>query len=50
MAKEVKEVIINEVKSRKYYSIVIDSTPDITYSVHFAFILHYISDKGIPIE
>lgn len=50
MAKKVKEVIINEVKSRKYYSIVVDSTPDITHSDQLAFILRYVSDKGVPTE
>jgi len=50
MAKQVKEVIINEVKSRKYYSIVVDSTPDITHSGQLAFILRYASDKGVPTE
>lgn len=48
MAKKVKEVIINEFKSRKYYSIVVDSTPDITHSDQIAFILRYVSDKGVP--
>ncbi|XP_060877870.1 zinc finger MYM-type protein 1-like [Metopolophium dirhodum] len=50
MSKKVKEVIINEVKSRKYYSIVVDSTPDITHSGQLAFMLRYVSDKGIPTE
>ncbi|CAI6356099.1 unnamed protein product [Macrosiphum euphorbiae] len=50
MARKVKEVIINDFKSRKYYSIDVDSTPDITHSDQLAFILHYASDKGVPTE
>jgi len=50
MAKKVKEAIINEVKSRKYYSIVVDSTPNITHSDQLAFIIRYVSDKGVPTE
>ncbi|KAL4098683.1 hypothetical protein QTP88_023234 [Uroleucon formosanum] len=50
MAKKVKEAIINEVKSRKYYSIVVVSTPDITHSNQLSFILRYVSDKGVPTE
>lgn len=48
MAKRVKVVIINEVKNRKYYSIVVDSTSDITHSNQLAFILRYVSNKGVP--
>lgn len=36
--------------SRKYYSIVIDSTPDITHSDQLAFTLRYVSDGGVPTE
>jgi hypothetical protein len=50
MAKKVKEVIINEIKKRKYYSIVIDSKPDITHSDQLAFILRYVSNEGVPTE
>ncbi|XP_025202811.1 uncharacterized protein LOC112599904 [Melanaphis sacchari] len=48
--KKVKGSIINEVKSRKYYLIVVDSTPDITHSDQLTFILRYVSDKGGPTE
>ncbi|XP_025422923.1 zinc finger MYM-type protein 1-like [Sipha flava] len=50
MVKKVKEVIINDIKKRKYYSIFIDSTPDITHSDQLAFILRYVSNEGVPIE
>jgi hypothetical protein len=50
MAKKVKEVIINEVKIRKYFSIIVDSTSDITHSDQLAFIPRYVTNKGVPIE
>lgn len=50
MARNVKEVIINEVKNRKYYSIVVDLTPGITHSDQLIFILRYDSNKCVPTE
>lgn len=48
MAKKIKVVIINKAKNRKYYSLAVDSTHNITHSNQFAFILRYASNKDVP--
>lgn len=50
MAKKVREYIINEVRNRKYYSIIVDSTPNISHCDQLAFILRYVNNIGVPKE
>ena len=42
---EVKQVIINEIASAKYYSFSIDSTPDISHADQLTFRVH---EDGMP--
>lgn len=50
MAKKVRETIIAEVKKAKYYSIIVDSTPDISHVDQLAFILRYVLPNGVAVE
>ncbi|XP_029766515.1 zinc finger MYM-type protein 1-like [Terrapene carolina triunguis] len=50
MASNVISNIIKEVKEAKYFSISIDSTPDISHVDQLAFILRYVNNDGIPVE
>lgn len=49
MAKHVTNKIVNEIKQYKYFSIVVDSTPDISHIDQLSFVLRYVKD-GIPVE
>ncbi|KAL7293229.1 hypothetical protein TKK_0013369 [Trichogramma kaykai] len=49
IGKRVLSHIINELKKSKYFSISVDSTPDITHTNQLTFILRYVSEEG-PIE
>ena len=50
MAEEVKQVIINEITSAKYYSLSIDSTPDISHTDQLTFTVRYVHEDGMPTE
>ena len=50
MAKEVTTKIANEVKKAKYYSITVDSTPDVTHVDQLTFIIRYAQDDGTIVE
>eukprot|EP00731_Ephydatia_muelleri_P018517 Em0011g557a len=50
MAEEVRQVIINEIASAKYYSFSVDSTPDISHTDQLTFTVRYVHDAGIPTE
>lgn len=43
-------VIIEELKRSKYYSLSVDSTPDITHSDQLTVILRYVLTDGSPVE
>lgn len=47
---QVTNVIIKEIKSAKYFSIVIDSTPDISHIDQLAYIIRYVRDGGFPVK
>ena len=49
MAKKVKEHIVAEVAASKYYSVSVDSTPDLTYVDQLTTIIWYVLD-GKPVE
>ena len=50
MAKEVTTSIANEIKKSKYYSISVDSTPDVTHVDQLIFIIRYVLDDGTIAE
>lgn len=49
MGKQVLKKIINEVKSAKYFSISVDSTPDLSHIDQLTFIIRYVKDC-VPVE
>lgn len=49
MGQRVLKTIVNELKSAKYYSISVDSTPDLSHVDQLTFIVRYVKD-GQPIE
>ncbi|XP_060846758.1 zinc finger MYM-type protein 1-like [Rhopalosiphum padi] len=50
MAEKVKETIVNEIKDAKYFSIVVDSTPDISHTDQLSLIFRYVKKNGEPVE
>lgn len=50
MAEKVINTIIEEVKISKYFSISIDSTPDISHTDQLAFIIRYVQKNGEQVE
>lgn len=50
MANRVIEEIIRQIKTNKYFSISVDSTPDITHQDQLTVILRYCNNKGLPVE
>ncbi|KAL4134688.1 hypothetical protein QTP88_006414 [Uroleucon formosanum] len=50
MSEKVLETIIKEVKAATYFSISIDSTPDITHIDQLSFIIRYVLPNGEPVE
>jgi len=50
MAEKITKQIVEEVKVSKYFSISVDSTPDVSHVDQLSFIVRYISKDGTPIE
>lgn len=50
MSTKVTKLIYEEIKTSKYYSIVVDSTPNITHQDQLTFVIRYISKNSIPAE
>lgn len=50
MSKKVLNKITSEIISAKYFSIIVDSTPDITHLDQLCFIVRYVTPDGHPIE
>lgn len=50
MSKKVFQTIINEIKQEKYFSIVVDSTPDISHCDQLSIIFRYVKENGEPVE
>lgn len=50
MSEKVLKTIIKEVKAPTYFSISIDSTPDITHIDQLSFIIRYVLPNGEPVE
>jgi len=50
MADKVTCVIVNEIILAKYFSIIVDSTPDISHIDQLTFIIRYVQENGYPKE
>jgi len=50
MKTQVTNLIIKEIKSAKYFSIVIDSTSDISHTDRLAYVIRYVRDDDFPVE
>lgn len=50
MAKKVLDNIVEEVKRAKYFSIIVDSTPDVTHLDQLSFVLRYVDSDHSPVE
>lgn len=50
IAEKVTETILEEIKSAKYFSIIVDSTPDITHVDQLVIVVRYVQDDGSPVE
>lgn len=46
MGTEVKNILISEVQQALYYSIIVDSTPDVAHIDQLTFILRYVNGEG----
>ncbi|XP_071568451.1 zinc finger MYM-type protein 1-like [Temnothorax nylanderi] len=50
IASKVKNTIVREIQAAKYFSIVVDSTPDIAHIDQLSFNIRYVKEDGSPIE
>ncbi len=50
MSEKVMSEIIKEMKAAKYYSIIVDSSPDISHVDQLSFIIQYVKPNGIAVE
>lgn len=50
LAKQILNEIINETKVSKYYSVIVDSTPDVSHVDQLSIVLRYVKPNGEPIE
>lgn len=50
MAQHVRQVICDELKQSKYYSLIVDSTPDISHVDQLVLAVRYVSSDGGPCE
>lgn len=50
MADKVTKFILDECRKAKYFSIILDSTPDISHIDQLSFIIRYVKENGSPIE
>ena len=50
IGKRIETEIVNEIKAAKYFSLVLDSSPDIAHTDQLTFILRYVMDSGKVVE
>ena len=50
MADKIRKVIADELKTAKYFSFTVDSTPDITHTDQLTFTVRYVKSDGVPVE
>jgi len=47
---EKKQVIANEIKDAKYFSVIVDSTPDLSHTDQLTIIFRFVNFKGNVLE
>ncbi|XP_014492284.1 52 kDa repressor of the inhibitor of the protein kinase-like [Vigna radiata var. radiata] len=50
LASKVTELVLSEIHIAKYFSIIVDSTPDLTHVDQLSLIIRYVQSDGTPIE
>ncbi|XP_045033909.1 zinc finger MYM-type protein 1-like [Daphnia magna] len=50
LAKKVEAYIVEELKEAKYYSVIVDSTPNGSHTDQLCFVLRYVLPDGAPVE
>ncbi|XP_046752385.1 zinc finger MYM-type protein 1-like [Diprion similis] len=50
MADTVLHTIVSEIKSAKYFSMIVDSSPDMSHVDQLTFVIRYVQSDGSPIE
>lgn len=50
LASKVRKIIIADIKRAKYFSIIVDSTPDVSHTDQLSFVIRYVDENGLPIE
>lgn len=50
MGKTVSEEIVKEIVESKYFSIIVDSTPDVSHCDQLSFVIRYVNRDGLPRE
>lgn len=50
MGEKTKRVIANELKDAKYFSVIVDSTPDLSHTDQLTFIFRFVNEKGNVME
>lgn len=50
LSSNVRSLIISELKEAKYYSIIVDSTPDISHLDQLTIVVRYVNKNGTPVE
>lgn len=50
LGRNVRRFIITELKDAKYYSIIVDSTPDISHMDQLTIVVRYVNKNGSPVE
>lgn len=49
MSQKLINTIIKEVKTSKYFSVIIDSTPDLSHIDQLSFVIRYVKTNGEPV-
>lgn len=47
---KIRQTIIDEIKKAKYYSIIVDSTPDVAHIDQLSIVLRYVDSSGRAVE
>ncbi|XP_003738764.1 zinc finger MYM-type protein 1-like, partial [Galendromus occidentalis] len=50
VARKCREVIANKLKTAKYFSLIVDSTPDISHVDQLSIVLRFVQENGSPSE